>query len=188
MLKVHLLLILVLLFTLPLVSTASEVKDNQSFSNNSLCNAYVKDNTAVFYFPIIDNSTWVWFQNSTKDNALEYSWEIVIESSKNSYKFGYYLFKYPGQKQKEGSLQELLRYAQISVFESVLKPDGGTSGSLRDDLKIRAGIIDGGVVVGIKDSKTFHTIIKDEPKKAGFVISDPVEENSFICNAKIEYY
>lgn len=186
--KLILLLASIYLFSLLTAPVfASDIKDKSSSNSHSLCVAYAQGNVALFYFPTVDNSKWVWFQNNTKDNALEYSWEILITSSNKSYKFGSFLFKYPGKQQKDGSLQKLLWDAQTSVFESVLKPNGGTSDSLRDDLKISAEIIRDGVVIRIDDSNTFNTILKDKPKTAYFTVKNPAQ-NDFKCETAIDYY
>jgi hypothetical protein len=51
------------------------------------CYAIVQDNKAAFIFPIINNENWTWLNKETKDNELEYSWEVLL--------LGVYLFKYP---------------------------------------------------------------------------------------------
>jgi hypothetical protein len=185
--KIFFSLVSIFLFTLPFASAASDVKDNPSTPNPPLCAAQVKNGVAAFYFPITDNEKWVWYRTSTEDNALEYSWEVVIGSPWSAYKFGYYLFKYPGHPQKKGSLDELLRDAQISVLVSASKPGGGTEGSLRDDLRVRGGIVDQWLIVTFKDNYTFNTILKDKPKSAQFVVRHPDESKSYICDAPIKY-
>ncbi len=175
------------LLTMPFIAGATETKENQSTSTAVMCAAQVKNGVAAFYFPITNNEKWVWYRKSIADNALEYSWEVIIDSTRNTYKFGSYLFKFPNHPQKEGSLEQLLQDGQISVFESVVMPDGGTSGSSREDLVIRAGIIDQWLIVTFKDSKTFSTILNDKPKKAQFVVRHPDESKSYICDSSIIY-
>jgi hypothetical protein len=180
-------LISVFIFSLSLVSAASELKDNPSTSNAPLCAAQVKNGIAAFYFLITDNGKWVWYRNVTADSALEYSWEVVIGSPWSAYNFGYYLFKLPGRPQKKGSLGELLQDTQISVMVSASKPDGGTSASLRDDLIVRGGIIDQWLIVTFKDNYTFNTILKGKPKTAQFIVRHPDESKSYLCDAPIKY-
>jgi tetratricopeptide (TPR) repeat protein len=173
--------------TSPSTSVASDGKDNSSTSNTPLCTVQVKNGVAAFYFPITDNGKWVWHRQSTKDNAMEYSWEIVIASLRSAYNFGYYLFKFPGQSEKMGSLDELLRDSQLSVSVSTPRPDGGTEGNFRDDLRVRGGIVKQWIIVVIKDNYTFNTILKDEPKTAQFVVRHPDESKSYVCDAPIKY-
>ncbi len=180
-------LISVFLLTLPFTSVASDVKDNPITSNTPLCAAQVKNDIAVFYFLITDNGEWIWYRNSTADNALEYSWEVVIGSHWSSYNFGYYLFKYPGHQQKKGSVDELLQDAQISAMVSASKPGDGTEGNFRDDLRVRGGIVDQWLVVTFKDDYTFKTILKDKPQTAQFVVRHPDVSKAYICNAPIKY-
>ncbi len=173
--------------TLPSTSVGSDCKDNSSTSNTPLCAAQVKNGVAAFSFRITDNGPWTWHRNNTEDRALEYSWEIEIGSLTSAYNFGYYLFKFSGQQQHTGSLDELLQDAQLSVSVSKPGPDDGTEGSFRDDLRVRGGIFRQWVVVTFKDTYTFNTVLKDKPKTAQFIVRHPDQSKSYICNAPIEY-
>jgi hypothetical protein len=102
---------------LALLLTDAHAAEKSIQNQPQYCHAIVQDNKAAFIFPIIDNVEWVWFNNETKDNNLEYSWEVVLPGKEQSMKFGVFLFKYPGEKEKSGTLKQLLNEAQWTVFD-----------------------------------------------------------------------
>ena len=74
----------------------------------------ITEEYAKFYFPIYEEEDYKWHKSSTIDGSLEYSIAINV----GVLQAGYYLFKYPGAKQKSGSLLELLNNGQKSVWIS----------------------------------------------------------------------
>ena len=166
--------------------TAAQADDNRNTPQPQYCHAIVQDNKAAFLFPITEDEKWVWFKKETKDNELEYSWEILVPSEKQSLNFGSFLFKYPGQKEKSGTLKQLLDEAQWTVFEQRATPNGGTTSEMLEDLKIVVKIQDGSVVVGITNKATFDRAFANHPKTAHFVMRTPID-GLFNCDASIEY-
>lgn len=155
-------------------------------AQSQYCHAIVQDNKAAFVFPIIDNVEWSWFKKETKDNDLEYSWEVLLPGNKQSMKFGVFLFKFPGEKEKTGTLKQLINEAQWSVLDQKSAPNGGTTSKMLEDMKVSARIIDDGVVVGITDKATFERAFSSHPEKAQFLIRTPFD-SPFSCDASIEY-
>jgi hypothetical protein len=159
--------------------------------NDDLCIAYVEDKTAVFFFPINETDEWEWYQYKSDANALEYSWEVSLKKEDGWYSFGYFLFKppvkAPALQPRKGTLSQLLKNAQLTIFENKRTPSGGVSGHIKEELKIEGWVQEGGVVVGIRDEKTFSEIFKQMPEKVFFLIREPEAENNFQCTAAIEY-
>jgi hypothetical protein len=146
----------------------------------------VQNNKAAFVFPIMDADELTWFNKETMDNELEYSWEVLLPGEKQSLKFGAFLFKYPGEKEKVGSLKQLINEAQWTVFDQKLTPNGRTTSKMLDDMKVALKIVDGGVVVGITEKVTFDKAFTNHPEKAQFVIRTP-SDPPFTCDTSIEY-
>jgi len=166
--------------------TAAQADDNRSTTQPQYCHAFVRDNKAAFVFPITEDEKWVWFKKETKDNELEYSWEVLVPGEKQSLIFGAFLFKYPGQKEKSGTLKQLIDEAQWTVFDQRAIPNGGTTSEMLEDLKIVVKILDGSVVVGITNKATFDRAFANHPKTAHFVMRTTIDA-PFTCDASIEY-
>ncbi len=177
-------LITALLLALLLTDAYAAEKSTQN--QPQYCHAIVQDNKAAFIFPIIDNGEWSWFNKETKDNYLEYSWEVVLPGKEQSMKFGVFLCKYPEEKAKSGTLKELINEAQWSVFDQQPASNGGTRSKILENMKVSARIIDGGVVVDITDKVTFERAFASHPKKAQLLIRTPFDP-PFCCDASIEY-
>ncbi len=178
--------LLITAMLLALFLTDAHAAGNTIQNQPQYCHAVVQGNKATFIFPIIDNVEWSWFNKETKDNDLEYSWEVVLPGKEQSMKFGVFLFKYPGDKEQPGTLKQLLNEAQWSVFDQQSAPNGGTTSKMLEDMKVSARIIDGGVVVGITDKATFERAFSSHPEKAQLLIRTPFD-SPFSCDASIEY-
>lgn len=174
------------IFCLLFIVTGVHADDNTSQAKDKYCYAIVQGNKAAFVFPIMDNEHWTWFSKETKDNELEYSWEVSLHGEQHSFNFGVYLFKYTGQDQKNGTLPQLLTEAQWSVFDQQVTPDGGSTSKMFENMKINSKVIDGGIVVSISDKETFNQIFAINPKIAHFSIRTPFDV-PFTCDAPIEY-
>src|SRR4249920_980473 len=61
-----------------------------------------------FSIPVAHEGPWRWDRSETPDNALEFRWEVSVESKDEEYQFGFSLFKFPGSKEGTGNLEELL--------------------------------------------------------------------------------
>ncbi len=69
---------------------------------------------AKFYIPLENKDSYEWFKPETQDGSLEYAVAVNIGSSQA----GYFLYKYPGFAEVKGSLNELLKRGQKSVWVS----------------------------------------------------------------------
>lgn len=179
-------LLVTVLFLAIYATSASAGGENESTIKGEYCYAVLKADKAAFIFPIIEDEQWVWFRRETADNALEYSWEVILPGQKQSLNLGAFLFKYPGEKQRTGTLPQLITAAQWTVFDNQTTPDGGTTSKLLEEMKIIVKVIDDAVVVGITDKATLSKAFAERPEKAQFVIRTPFDE-PFTCTTSIEY-
>ena len=153
------------------------------------CGVEIIKEQALFFFPTnpIANDDWVWYQDETPENALEYSWEIAIPSNAPVYSFGAYIFNFTEMSPKKGKLSELLQYAQKTVSR-VKNETSYRSYEVESNLKIKAKVQNDGVVLGILDKETYDIIFADRPEGAIFRIRHPNPELSITCNGKITYH
>jgi hypothetical protein len=105
---------------------------------------------AEFSIPVAHEGPWRWARAKTRDNVLEFMWDLSVKSSDGEYQFGFSLFKFPGAAEGAGNLDELLRAGQASLWK--IGPDGGCSlveGAMvsatagrrpRSDQAVRSGI------------------------------------------------
>jgi len=154
-------------------------------SSGVVCSAVavLDERTASFVFPKESEKNWIWYRETTRDDYAEYLWEVSLDNGEASpdYRFGAYLFKFPGAVQGKGSLTDLLRTAQHSVAER-----GVNSFTVREDMETRATVRDDAVNVLIKDPATFDLLFRSRPTHACFQFIEPGKE-PVICRAKIEY-
>ncbi len=171
-------LLLVICF-LPNNITVADIKDNKQH-----CYASVRNYKAFFVFPKENKRQWTWYRNIINDEHMEYSWEIYLHKSNPAFNFGVYLFKFPGEIQQEGSLEELLRHAQYSVVKK-LSNDNNTI-EVEENLKIYAFVKDGSIIIGVNDRNTFNILFENKPTRAFFKKTED-SKNIFSCDAKIEF-
>src|SRR6266496_3657454 len=69
--------------------------------------AVVRTQMAEFSIPVGSTRWWRWARRETEDNKLEYRWEVAITSGAESYRLGFSLFKFPGRRERAGSLRDL---------------------------------------------------------------------------------
>ncbi len=174
------------LIALILYATGAYAFSEPGQVENKNCYAIVQDNNADFVFPRTVKKQWTWFNKEIKDNVLEYSWEVQLQDGHNPLDFGVYLFKFPGEKEVKGSLEQLLNEAQFSVFEQEARSNGRTGAKIREDLIITSKLIDGRVVIRIRDKETFARIFANKPGVARFIMRQPFD-GPFTCDATIEY-
>lgn len=179
--------LLLALFWVAISGTSALAGGHAGSTETENCYAVVQDEKAAFIFPVIEDEKWTWFRKETTENKLEYSWEVLLSGSKQSFKFGVFLFKDAAEKEKSGTLTQLISEAQWTVFDYVIAPNGESNSKMLEDMKIVAKVIDGGVVVAIADKKTLSKTFSNHPEKAQFVVRTPYDE-PYMCTASIQYY
>ena len=74
----------------------------------------IENEFAKFYIPLVKKESYDWFKSEIKDGNLEYALAVNIGTSQ----LGYFLYKYPGFSEVNGSLNDLLKRGQKSVWVS----------------------------------------------------------------------
>jgi hypothetical protein len=169
--------LLVIVFRNDVYSSGGEYN---SIDNSCSAVVSIEDHTASFIFPIVTDTKWTWYRDTTNDNSLEYSWTISLADSDSPISnFGAYLFKFPGSTPRNGTLEALIMKTQHSIF--------GSSGKVEDDLKVNAKVEGDAVTIYIDDIDTYNVLFHSRPPYARFYIRLPDRE-SVSCDANIDYY
>lgn len=144
------------------------------------CKATIQNHVAKFTFPLPAKNEFKWNQQQTKDDSLEYTWQVSLEGSdlKYKYKFGVYLFKFPGAKEIKGSLNKLFKMAQFTVWE--INPN-----SFREDLPIDVHIETDKIVIIVSDKATMKALLSNKPTIAHFMVDTPYSEINFETTAPV---
>jgi hypothetical protein len=145
-------------------------------SAQSNATAIVSSSGAEFRIPLPrpDTAVWKWYQPATTDNSLEYSWVVSVKNGSTTYEFGFFLYKYPGSREKSGSLQTLLSAGQKSVFEQI-----GESGEGRmlPDARVEVSVDAGAIVIRIADSALVSRLFRGRP--AGVIVRTRTPDATF---------
>jgi hypothetical protein len=157
------------------------VEWRQAYASEDMgCKAIVKTGAMDFSFPIPPKDVFEWYQDKTKDNCMEYAWNVSLKiKGDDYYKFGVYLFKYPGAKSIKGSLEKLISICQTSFWD----PNGATI----DHMKIQSVVIEKDrLLIHITDKATIRKLMANKPKEAYFQVVTPYEELNFRAINKLE--
>ena len=122
---------------------------------------------ARFALPVGIQPIWQWYLPDTRDNMPEYRWEIVTDPPQHD--FGFYLFKRPGARPDSGSLADLLRTGQRSVWEP--KPTGGAR--VVREARVDVTPADSGVLVSITDPWTLNLVFGARPVTGTIFLKSP---------------
>jgi hypothetical protein len=106
------------------------------------------------------NDVWTWNRAETADNASEYSWAVTAKSAATQYFFGFFLYKFPGSREAHGSIQDLLKAGQNSVFREEADGHGG----LLTDAKVEVTVEDKAIVVRLTNPELVRLIFRDRPE------------------------
>ena len=79
--------------------------------------AVVKDSEARFTVPLPERPEWRWRRSETKERGREYAMNVKVLNEGREFSFGFYLWKFPGAKEKHGNLASLIGDGQKSLFE-----------------------------------------------------------------------
>ena len=122
----------------------------------------VTPSTAEFVIPVVHEGPWRWYRTDTSDNAREFRWELGVKSRSGDYQFGFSIFKYPGSKERTGSLADLLNAGQASLWK--VGPSG--EGTLIEGAKVSALADRGGIVIRLSDPASVRLVFGDRPAAA----------------------
>ena len=79
--------------------------------------AVVKDSEARFTLPVPQRPEWRWRRSETRERGREYAMSVKVVNEGRDYSFGFYLWKFPGAKEKRGGFSSLIDAGQKSLFE-----------------------------------------------------------------------
>ena len=126
--------------------------------------ASVKQNRAEFWFPVASaDAEWEW--GTSPDNALEYSWLVVLPSKSSNYEMGFSLFKQDRKSRQKGPLEGLLGAGQVDVWETT--PGGGAK-VVEGVRGIRVYRKDDGVMVELTDADILKKLREAKPEELTF--------------------
>lgn len=159
-----------------------EAKASRKVRYNKECRAVVQGQQARFIFPLPGMEEFTWYRSQTRENHLEYSWQVALEGSQPKYpfEFGIYLFKFPGRKEQTGSLEKLISRAQASVW------DRATS-NVREDLPIERLIERDKLIILVSNRATFEALFAHKPTVAHCMVYTPYKQLNFETSTRIEY-
>jgi hypothetical protein len=121
----------------------------------------VTSSSAEFRIPLTRPTpgVWTWYAAATKDNALEYSWEMSVGNGGGSYDFGFYLYKFPGSHETHGRLEDLLLAGQMSAWESNVEGQG----KILREAKIAVSVENDAILIRIADPVLVRVMFHDRP-------------------------
>lgn len=130
------------------------------FAQSQKSSGTVTTNSAEFTIPLQAHAVWKWQRADTPDNQNEYLWSITARSGAVQYSFGFYLYKLPGSRESQGSLQDLLEAGQKSLF----KEDAGGRGELVQDAEVEVTAENGSIMVRIMNPNWIRRVFHDRPE------------------------
>ena len=134
--------------------------------NQAPFTALVTKTEAQFVFPLPVRSLWSWRQPATKDNAQEYRINVTVQNDERKYAFGFYLWKRSGAVPQSGTLSELIKAGQASVF--------GRNSAGRFEIIREAGIklklAEDRLVVLIRGRENVERLFSSHPSEVTFEI------------------
>jgi len=127
---------------------------------------------ARFTIPAPSRTEWKWHQPTTKDNAQEYRMDVTVLNEGKEYTFGIYLWKHPGAHQQAGNFSDLLKAAQISLFERS-QPRRMT---IIRDAGIKVKQEDDHLVISIRGKKNVERLFSGHPADVTIKIALPDDQ------------
>jgi len=106
------------------------------------------------------NDVWTWNRAETPDNANEYSWALTVKSGTDQYFFGFFLYKFPGSREAHGTIQDLFKAGQNSVF----KANGDGPGGLLTGANVEVAVEGEAIVVRLTNPELVGLIFHDHPE------------------------
>ena len=147
-------------------STAGPAREQAA---EGLFTAVVKRDEARFTLPVHARAEWRWRLPETAPNAREYRMDVSLLNEGREYTFGYYLWKRAGARPGSGSLSDLIKAGQESVFE---RSRPGLFGIVRDGgVSVKAD--GGGLVIEVRGRKNVERLFSGRPAEVTFKIEVP---------------
>lgn len=133
--------------------------------------ALVSKAEAKFVLPLPSRSEWRWRLPETQGNMQEYRLSVAVENEGKKFSFGFYLWKRSGAQPQTGSLSELIRAGQTSVFG---RTSAGMNSIIRD-AGIKAHLDKDMLIITIRGKENLKRLFSARPAEVTFDIKVPDE-------------
>ena len=128
--------------------------------------AVVSETEASFTFPPTNKEKFSWYKTETPTDNLEYTWSVILGDDKSGYEFGPVLFKPGGTRPRSGSLSDLIKACQQSLWHNSAEGGDNIGDYGNADVK-------GGKVRIINDSALIKKLFEAKPKTVEMTIYTP---------------
>ena len=118
--------------------------------------AVVSETEASFTFPPTNKEKFSWYKKETPTDNLEYTWSVILGDDKSGYEFGPVLFKPGGTRPRSGSLLDLIKACQHSLWHNSDEAGdliGGYGNANVKDGKVRIKVNDGALIKKLFEAK-----------------------------------
>ena len=129
--------------------------------------AVVSESEASFTFPPTNKENFSWYKRETPTDNLEYTWSVIIGDDKSGYEFGPVLFKPGGTRPRSGSLSDLIKACQQSLWHN--SADGGDNIGDYGNANVKGGK----VRIKINDGALIKKLFEAKPKTVEMTIYTP---------------
>jgi mannose-6-phosphate isomerase-like protein (cupin superfamily) len=161
-------MILIKVFAQPLRAQSAQAAASGSSEQAAVGSftAVVRRDEARFTLPLPARTEWKWRLPETPSNAREYRMDVTVVNGGREYTFGYYLWKRAGARPGSGSLTDLIKAGQESVFERSQRQlfgivrDGGVS------VKSEGSA----VVIEVRGRKNIERLFSGRPAEVTFKV------------------
>lgn len=125
--------------------------------------AIVEDTRAIFSIPIFHQNSYKWYEDSHKDNDVEYECLIHL----HDFRFGFTLYNMPFMKEKSGNISKLLKHGQVDIWK--ITETGGTRVE-NNSVSINYTSPIPFLIIEINDTETIKMLFSYKPKEIGFTV------------------
>ncbi len=125
------------------------------------------ESDASFTFPATNKKRLAWYKKATPNDMLEYSWSVIIGDDKLGYQFGPVLFKRGGTRPRSGSLSDLIKACQQSLWHN--SAEGGDNIGDYGNADVKGGK----VRIKINDGALIKKLFEAKPKTVEMTIYTP---------------
>lgn len=158
------------------------------------CTVLASPGRVVASFPILNPPfVWRWLRAETRDNDLEYRWEVQFGQcgsdgrfNAGDYAYGVQLFKYPGSTPRAGQLSTLLAAAQHTfVHREVV--NGQVAYSMVPHAEVVSHIQGSALEIAVSGQDQVAQLLARLPRHALLTVDIPAQGASYRCFAEVRY-
>jgi hypothetical protein len=149
---------IILIFSIFIVISCTSKGGSQEHS----ASCTVSNSMALFKVPIEPQKAYKYFKKATPDNVSEYDCDISLRQ----YRFGFSLFKFPGSKERKGTIEKVLNNGQSTIWLTE-----GNSFSALEGHGFTISYSAPYIVMKIANPSTIGLLFKEHPPKCSFRIT-----------------